>query len=264
MGLYDRDYAREEPTGLRIGADWSAVVTIIVVCVGVSFVNLLSVSQPVYPQGFLNEHGALRADLLQKPWQAWQLLTYGWLHNNASPGHLIGNMLTLWAFGTHAEGLLFTKARFYRFYVSSLIIAGLGWVCATHLYFNRMGMDVLPIPVFGASGGVAAVVCYSILCNPYRTMLLYFVEVPAWVIGVLMLSYDIWGTLGYGFGNVAYSAHIFGALAGLLFYKTGWCLADVIPWRWLGFQYQRLQRPGSSCIVRRCVMTTMNQPTKKI
>ena len=41
MGLYDRDYYREEePSGIRLAANWSAVTTLIVANVAIAAVGM--------------------------------------------------------------------------------------------------------------------------------------------------------------------------------------------------------------------------------
>ena len=42
MGLYDREYYRDEKSGIRLGADWSAVTTLIVINVAVFLADLFT------------------------------------------------------------------------------------------------------------------------------------------------------------------------------------------------------------------------------
>ena len=85
--------------------------------------------------------------MLFRSWNAWQLLTYGFLHDGPSlevqeqlrrfgeaqdfnPWHLVFNMLTLWFFGRELEALM-GRAEFLRFYCAAIVLAGLAWVaCA--------------------------------------------------------------------------------------------------------------------------------------
>ncbi len=75
----------------------------------------------------------------------------------------------------------------------------------------------------GASAAVNSILVCSICLQPRATVLLYgFVPVPAALLGILYITYDLRGLLfggeGHGGANVGYAAHIGGALCGALFY----------------------------------------------
>lgn len=244
MGLYDRDYVREEPRGLQLGGEWSAVVTIIVINVAIYLLDLMS-SDGLYSR--LQEFGALRGDLFAKPWQVYQLLTYGWLHDNTSLVHLVMNMVTLYFFGSYVEGYLYSKTRFWQFYLGSMVLAGLGWVIAQQPWFPHTA-NIPPaalVSCIGASGAIVAVFVYSVLKDPHRQILFSMViPMPAWIVGVITLGYDIMGMLGRSSsGNVAYACHLAGAASGFLFYKTNWCLGDLVPLGWLQRQWKTVNGP---------------------
>ena len=60
-------------------------------------------------------------------------------------------------------------------------------------YFHRASA----IPALGSSGAVNGIVMFDILLFPSSTIMLYGVlPMPAWGLGALFLSYDIWGALG--------------------------------------------------------------------
>ena len=66
---------------------------------------------------------------------------------------------------------------------------------------------------------------------PNRVFLLYFVvPVPAWVLGSFISEWIFLGVLSPS-DNTAHAAHIAGALFGLLYVRTGWCLASLLPTR---------------------------------
>ncbi len=241
MGLYDRDYVREEPRGLQLGGEWSAVATIIVINVAIYLLDLMSSER-------LQEYGALRGDLFAKPWQVYQLLTYGWLHDSSSLVHLVMNMVTLYFFGSYVEGRLYSKTRFWQFYLGSMVLAGLGWVIAQQPWFpHTPGANLSPADVrcIGASGAIVAVFVYSVLKDPHRQLLFsMIIPMPAWIVGVITLGYDIMGMLGRNSsGNVAYACHLAGAASGFLFFKTNWCLGDLVPLGWLQRQWKTVNGP---------------------
>ncbi len=225
MGFQDRGYYRSAPASGGM-ADWSAVNTIIALNVAIWLANFILagdlfrevVSLPIS----LNDFFSLKSDLFQKPWQAWQLLTYGFLHQGPSLNqpheqysiwHIVFNMLTLWFFGRPVEGVI-GKAEFFRFYCVAIVVAGLAWVVGVH--FTPRDPRTLPV-LIGASGGVMAVVAVFIWYFPRETVLIYGVlPVPAWALGVLFLVLDVGGTVNQK-SNVAHMAHLAGAAFGVVY-----------------------------------------------
>src|SRR5690606_31136436 len=98
MGLYDREYYRDEPSrGFQLGLSHSVVINLIIINVAVYLVDL-------FMQVPLSDALALRADLIERPWNFWQLITSGFAHSTTDVWHLIWNMITLFLFGRDVEG----------------------------------------------------------------------------------------------------------------------------------------------------------------
>jgi len=135
----------------------------------------------------------------------------GWLH-------IIGNMLYLWVFGDNVEDRL-GSGRYLVFYLLAGIAAAVG-----------QGL-VSPAPMVGASGAIAGVLgAYLVLFPTARVRTLIFlgifitvIQLPALVViglfivlqlldGVAALRLDAHPAAA----NVAYFAHIFGFIAGIL------------------------------------------------
>jgi membrane associated rhomboid family serine protease len=229
MGFQDRGYYRS-PTG-GFSPDWSAVNAIIVANVAVWLANFILtgdlfrelVSLKLSPNDLL----CLRSDLPSRPWNAWTLLTYGFLHDGPSLEtpraafsiwHVVFNMLTLWFFGRPVEAIM-GRAEFIRFYCAAIVVAGLAWVIGERVS-GLGGMSRL----VGASGGVMAVLAAFIWYYPRETVLIYGVlPVPAWALGIVYLLSDLRGA-GSQAGNVAHVAHLAGAAFGILYAWRGWSL----------------------------------------
>jgi membrane associated rhomboid family serine protease len=219
MGIYDRDYYRDEsPRGFQLGLSQSVVVNLIIVNVVIYLIDML------FQAGLANLM-ALRADLVQRPWMFWQLVTTGFAHS-PDPWHVLFNMLALWFFGRDVEAIYGRKV-FFRLYLSLIVCASAAWLMATDLTLDP---HVWPYrSLVGASGGVAGILTIFIFHYPTRTILLnFFIPVPAWVLGLIWLVTNISGAISGG-DNVAYSAHLGGAAFGFLFYKTHWHLLALIP-----------------------------------
>lgn len=152
------------------------------------------------------------------------LITHMFLHGGWL--HLIGNVLYLWIFGDNVEDR-FGSVQYLIFYVLCGIVAAVG-----------QGL-IAPGPMVGASGAIAGVLgAYLVLSPTARISTLVFlgffitiVELPALiVIGMFIVLQILEGVAelrvaGHAAAQqVAYFAHIFGFVAGLLllvFFRRG-------------------------------------------
>ncbi len=257
MGFQDRGYYRSPSSGFA--PEWSAVNTIIVANVAVWLANFI-LTGDLFRELFslkvsLNDLFCLKSDLFARPWNAWQLITYGFLHDGPSLQHpehndkykvlhIVFNMLTLWFFGRPVEGII-GRAEFIRFYCTAIVVAGLAWLIG-----ERVGGGGGWL--VGASGGVMAVLAAFIWYFPRETVLIYGVlPVPAWTFGLFYLFMDLQGAgsramreAGDRASNVAHVAHLAGAAFGILYAWRGWNLDGLTeaPARWWsGLKRQRLR-----------------------
>ncbi|MEX2186536.1 MAG: rhomboid family intramembrane serine protease [Pirellulales bacterium] len=223
MGIYDRDYYREdEPRGFQLGLSGSVVINLIIVNVAIYVVEL-------FMQIPLSDTFALSADLVEKPWHVWQLVTAGFAHSQTNVWHLIFNMVVLYFFGRDVEGTYGPKL-FAQLYFSFLICSNLVWLVATDSSVPRMFWE--HVNARGASGAISGVLMLFVLLFPKRTIYLYFlIPVPTWLFGILWIAQDVAGAVQGG-DQVAYSAHLGGAAFGWIFYKTGFQLGRMLPQRW--------------------------------
>ncbi len=223
MGLYDRDYYRDEPSrGLQLGLSQSVVINLIIINVAIYLVDLF-LKVP------LSDTLALSADLIERPWNVWQLITSGFAHSTTNVWHLIGNMIVLYFFGRDVEGTYGPKL-FLRLYLSFLVGASLVWLVTTDFTLPR---EVWPFAnARGASGAISGVLMLFVILFPRRTIFLGMLfPVPAWLFGIIWMVQDITGAVQGG-DNVAYSAHLGGAAFAALYYKTGFHFANFWPQKW--------------------------------
>jgi membrane associated rhomboid family serine protease len=201
---------------MLLGGDRSMVANLIIINVVLYVVDAL-----FFTSNELMEGMSLKASLFERPWDAWQLLTYGFAHAPHRPMHIVLNMLGLWFFGRDVEGIYGRKI-FLRLYLTLLILSGVCWLATT----DRGS-------VLGASGAVFGVMLVFVMHYPTRTILLFgIIPVPAWFLmaGYLIMEF---GALQDRSSYVAHAAHLGGALFGFIFYKTGWTLFSIFPGRWL-------------------------------
>lgn len=221
MGLHDRHYYRDEA---RMRYDWggstrSAIVTLVIIHVVVYVVDAFTPGGG----GGLMSRIALHSDLVQRPWNFWQLFTYGWGHSpiNARPGiwHLFFNMFGLVVFGMPVEQK-YGKAEFIRFYIAAIIFSGLIWVVAR-------SFGAHPATAIGASGAVTAVTILMALNFPYREVLLFgVIPVQMWIIATFFVAADLMGSFSPN-AAIAYEAHLGGAAFAALYFFLRWNLSGL-------------------------------------
>ncbi|WP_149241031.1 rhomboid family intramembrane serine protease [Dyadobacter sp. 32] len=143
----------------------------------------------------------------------YRFITSGFVH--ADFGHLIFNMLSLWFVGEGIESLFYqlfgpSGSFYYLFlYIVGIIVSDI----PTYLK-NRTNSNYNSL---GASGGVSAVLFAAILFAPTMTISLYFfIKMKAFIFGILFLGYSYYEARK-GTSYVNHSAHMVGAIFGMLF-----------------------------------------------
>lgn len=155
----------------------------------------------------------------------WRFFSCGFIH--ADIGHLVFNMFALYLFGegdSPAPGMPKTgleysfieifgdrgKLLYLLMYVLALAI------CLVPTY--KKNIDNYYYKSLGASGAVSAVVFASILLNPMGYMGLFFIPVyiVSFLFGVLYLVFTYYLDKR-GDSNINHSAHLWGALFGIVF-----------------------------------------------
>ena len=141
--------------------------------------------------------------------QFHRFLTYGFVHGDFM--HLAFNMITLYFFGRLMEGFYgdyLGPLGFVGFYLSALVVSALP-------SYLRHRHDP-EYATLGASGAVSAVLFAFILVQPWSLIFVFVVPVPAILYGVFYVGYSFWMDR-QGTDNVNHSAHLSGAIYGVLF-----------------------------------------------
>ncbi len=146
----------------------------------------------------------------QKQW--YRFITSGFIHKDGN--HLLFNMLTLFFFGQSLEPG-FTSLGigggtvFLLFYLTAIIISELPTYFKHKYNENYYSL--------GASGAVSAVVFALVLFAPWEKIYLkLFIPIPFVVYAVGYIAYSIYMDKK-GTDNVGHSAHLWGALYGVVF-----------------------------------------------
>ena len=137
-----------------------------------------------------------------------RLLTHGFIHADWS--HLLFNMITLYFFGRVIEreiSALIGPVGFVLFYLSAIVIA----ILPTYLR-HRHDPHYRSL---GSSGAVSAVLFAFILLQPW-SLIFIPIPVPAFLYAIGYMAYSFWMDRRGG-DNINHSAHLSGAIYGVLF-----------------------------------------------
>jgi membrane associated rhomboid family serine protease len=145
----------------------------------------------------------------------WQLVTYSVLHLGI--GHLLGNMIGLWMFGSQFESAWGTR-RFLELYWIGVVGAAITTVALsyTHVLGNPN------VPTIGASGGVFAIlIAFGMLFGENEIMMIPFPFLikAKYFVGILIVVMLAFAMAGGG--QVAYVAHLGGLFFGWLYVRRG-------------------------------------------
>lgn len=211
MGIYDRNYYRDELPGLKPWDRYSMVTNLIIANVALMLINLVFSN---VDNGVVNAL-LLRPTDLYEPWNWYRLLTYGFVHETEGIGHILFNMLALYFLGQAVEQR-YGRWEFLRIYLVTIVAGGLAY-CLIRAAFPQAGLG----PVLGASGGVVAIVMLFVYNYPQATLMVWgILPVKAWVIGVLTVVVNIFGTQDH-VDPVAFDVHLTGILCATLYYYSG-------------------------------------------
>lgn len=231
MGIHDRDYERSDSGGWNGGggggfgeasgfeprmptsANGRLLLTLVVVYVAQ---NLF------FPT--VTDWLSLPSDWLpDRPWRAYGLVTYALLHSTQNIAHLLFNGIALFFFGRSIEQRLGGR-EYLTFFFAAAAFGGLAWSVAELANGGPRAATLV-----GASGGIAGLLLFFALCYPnVQVYLMGVLPVPAWLMAVLFIGQDVFGAMNRS-GNVAYWAHLGGALFGYLYFRYGWRLSDLLP-----------------------------------
>ncbi|MCH2113495.1 MAG: rhomboid family intramembrane serine protease [Pirellulales bacterium] len=237
MGLYDRDYGRDDhygsQPGFHLGARGPLTLTtkIVLLTFGIYVLQLLT--QPARPEfvgdyGWVTKYFSVYTDSFQRPWLWFQLLSYGFLHDLNDFRHIVFNMLGLWMFGRTVESR-YGQREYLAFYLIAIVFAGTAW-CLSEVMVGA-GRDTRPM-MYGASGGLSAVLILFAINYPRQRIYIWGIfGVPAWLFAMFFVGSDLLGAMDRT-SNVACTAHLGGSLFAGLYFYFGWNLSQRLPRGW--------------------------------
>ena len=231
MGIYDRDYTRDEYQQ-RPSLSVRTPSTIIGILIAINVILYLANGLLTQDTNLITERLSASDNTLRRPWLWWQFLTYGFVHA-ASPFHILFNMLQLFFLGRAVEQR-YGRGEFLRIYLVMLVIGSLVWAVSNALFDPRYALPGgganRPFQyLLGASGAISGVVILFVLNWPQATLMLFPLPIPvkAWVIGAFLVVGNLIGAMAE-VGNTAFGVHLTGIAFAFLYFRNRWNLG------WLG------------------------------
>jgi membrane associated rhomboid family serine protease len=215
MGLYDRDYTREDHGNrfgdtphMRMGFPriTPMVKRLLIINIAIFLVGLL-----IKPLGDVIYHWfQLDATSVPRALQLWRLITYQFLHSPVSLKHIIYNMIGLFFLGPALERHWNSK-RFLVFYLGCGMAGGL-------FYLLLVAVGFLPAATMvGASGAILGMLAACAILFPHFIVFFFFFPLPIRVLA-LILTFLYVGNLFIKGGNAGGdAAHLAGMAAGAIY-----------------------------------------------
>ena len=149
---------------------------------------------------------------MNDPKEYYRFVSSGFIH--ADMNHLVFNMMSLYFFGSAAEVFIGSNILYLVLYITGIIVASVPTFLRNrnNSYYRSLG----------ASGGVSAIIFYTIYHSPWSRISLIFIPeelfkgIPGILFGVLYLAYCVYMDRK-GSDNINHNAHLFGALYGFTF-----------------------------------------------
>ena len=214
MGIYDREYYRDETSGSRwFSGVAPACKTIILINIAIFIVEFGSPNAPWLAQ--------IKADsnAIFHHWGLWRLLTAPFVSDPSQMFGLLWNMLFLWMAGRELEALYGTR-EFSYLYATAAVFSTLAWAAIDAM----SGSSHEPVAL-GASGAVMTLLVLYVLYYPRREILLFFVlPIEAWLLLVVYLAFctlqvflEMGHTAKFGSVSTSFAGVLGGATYGYVY-----------------------------------------------
>jgi membrane associated rhomboid family serine protease len=160
----------------------------------------------------------------------WQPLTYMWLHDPRTLGHVGFNLLFLWMFSGDLERR-WGSYGFLRYYLvcgvgAAPFIVAAGYIAGTT--DTPMGaFDAAAVPTIGLSGALYGVIlAYGLIFSERTVLLMMIIPVKARTFALIFFAIAFFSTLGQSASGVSHVAHLGGMVVGWLYLKRAWRVGE--------------------------------------
>ena len=221
MGLYDRDYTRQEhqsqsPSAPQMNFGLSfltpAIKGLLIANIAVYLLNIITSAPNQRGLSFLEAIFAVRPETNLLTIQLWRLITYQFLHGGF--GHIFFNMMWLLFFGPQLERQWGSR-KFLVFYLFCGAAGGLFYIILVYAGFLTAGS------LIGASGAILGVLTACAILFPHNRVILFPLPfaMPIRVFAIVSIAITILNMFsGKNAGGEA--CHLAGVAAGGLYVFT--------------------------------------------
>jgi len=165
-------------------------------------------------QGLWEPFGLIPSDVLGH-FAVWQLVTYMFLHDPFSFGHILFNMLTLWMFGADLERGWGRRA-FLKYYFLCGIGAGVCVVVANLIFSHNLHTRTI-----GASGAIYGLLLAFGYLYPDREVLFSFLfPIKAKYFVMIIGAIAFLSSFGGSGNGVSHIAHLGGMVIGYFYLRN--------------------------------------------
>jgi membrane associated rhomboid family serine protease len=215
MGFYDRDYEQEKfyssfrnapQMRMTFPQLTPAVKWLLIINVAVFLVAII-----VRPLGvFIYDWLQLDATSLARTLQFWRLITYQFLHDPQSFGHIFFNMLGLYFLGPTLERYWGSR-RFLGFYLGCGLAGGVFYLLLVTLNWLE------PIPMVGASGAILGLLAACAIMFPHFVVFILIFPVPIRIAAIGLAIIYFFTVVSRGITAGGDAAHLAGMATGALY-----------------------------------------------
>ncbi len=149
----------------------------------------------------------------------YRFLTHAFIHGDII--HLLFNCLALYSFGLALEEGYFPYffgEKLGKLYFLLLFTGGIYAASITEYLRNK---DNSSYSSLGASGAISSVMFSYIILSPKSTIGLFFIPMPGWIAGVVLLGLSVFliqrKRKGLHQDTISHESHFWGAIFGILF-----------------------------------------------
>lgn len=148
--------------------------------------------------------------------QHYRFLSHAFFHANWL--HLFFNVWVFWSFGSYLEEYIYPMLfgeKMSRIYFLILFTGGIYASSIVEYIKHRDNPEYASI---GASGAIESVVFSFIILNPKQIIYLFFIPMPAIVLGIVFLIFSFYMSKRKNpTDKIGHEAHFWGAIFGIIF-----------------------------------------------
>jgi membrane associated rhomboid family serine protease len=225
MGLYDRDYYREDSSTWWGSPSERRGVTFLIALTVVGMISYHIILTPIP-----NERGSLSVLDSYTPFhtpsvlkgEVWRFLTSFFVTPFSFFGIVLG-LIGLYSFGGEMETIYGTR-RFVLFYVVAGLLGNLA-----KFGLSQTG-QALDAHTSGASAPIFATFVLFAFHYPQRPISFLITSIPIWIVVVVYLALNLlmfFNTADSGYSKIAVADPLVGAIFGFVFYQSRGAMLDL-------------------------------------